>query len=128
MKTCNNNCLHYDVCELKKNHYYLGNPMENLDNVDIVCDNFRDKSLIIDLTRSIGLSVWFVDEGHSSKITKGKIVGCNYLRSCGFVLDIEWDEPIMPPFDYKRKQIPLAEIGNTVFLTEQAAQCARHRR
>ena len=36
-------CFHNDVCHLKRNHYCLGKPMGERDDVEEVCHRFKDK-------------------------------------------------------------------------------------
>lgn len=88
---------------------------------------YKDKEkqgLQVSLPCKDGDRVWYVDEYESSKIVGGTVDGYLWFRSCGFALNVVWDEPIMGPFAYMRKEMPFSEIGKTVFLSYKEAEAA----
>ena len=34
-------CIHEDVCDLKRNHYFLGKPIGEIDDAEIRCRHFK---------------------------------------------------------------------------------------
>lgn len=38
--TCQD-CIHNEVCDLKRNHYWLGQPIEKIDCAEIGCSHFK---------------------------------------------------------------------------------------
>lgn len=69
--------------------------------------------------------VWIVDwHVNKYRIVRGEVDGYRWFRSCGFALDVVWDEPIMEHFSYKRKEVPFYDIGSKVFLSREEAEKA----
>lgn len=64
----------------------------------------------------VGGYVWYFDE-EKGRLVKGIVEGYLWFKTCGFALDVKWEEPIMGHFAYTRKEVPFGEIGETVFLS-----------
>lgn len=123
MATCKE-CLHYEVCggylpsDLDKDvfDYLREGRGDEIPDIDERCGNFKRKSDFIKLPCKVGDCVWYFDE-ESRSLVKGKVDGYLWFRSCGFALNVVWEKPIMGHFSYRRKEMPINEIGKTVFLS-----------
>lgn len=90
-------------------------------------EDLEEQGKLLKLPCEIGSEVWYIDayEGkHSAKIVRGTVDGYSWFRSCGFALNVLFDEPIMGHFAYKRKEMPFIEIGKTIFLLKPEAEVA----
>lgn len=90
-------------------------------------EDLEAQGKLMKLPCEVGSEVWYIDayEGkHSAKIVRGTVDGYSWFRSCGFALNVLFDEPIMGHFAYKRKEMPLIEIGKTIFLLKPEAEVA----
>ena len=84
----------------------------------------EEKGLLLRLPCKAGDAVWYVEEYCTPKIVRGVVDGYLWYRSCGFALNVVWDEPIMAHFAYTRKEMPFSDIGRCVFLTREEAESA----
>lgn len=90
-------------------------------------EDLEEQGKLLKLPCEVGSEVWYIDayEGkHSAKIVRGTVDGYSWFRSCGFALNVLFDEPIMGHFAYKRRDIPFIEIGKTIFLLKPKAETA----
>lgn len=81
----------------------------------------KEVGRLVVLPCKVGDSVWYIEQ---RKIVRGVVDGYLWFRSCGFALNVVWDEPIMDNFAYLRKEMPCSHIGKTVFLTKEEAEKA----
>ncbi len=112
MSKCSD-CIHYDVCELKRNHYYLGQPIGKVENAEIACSHFKLKDGWIELPCSLGDTLWCdgkyfasycAGKLHSFKVNEIVTEVRNYFRdSVDYCFDFD-------------------AFGKTVFTTREEAE------
>lgn len=87
-------------------------------------EDLEEQNRLLKLPCAVDSEVWYIDKYSNlyTKIVKGVVDGFLWYRSCGFALNVIWDEPIMGHFGYKRKEMPFSEIGKTFFLTREQAE------
>lgn len=112
--TCKD-CLHYKVCELKRNHYYLGSPIGEIDEAEIGCHNFTDSSEWVHIPCKVGDSI-FCD---------GKLFAD---RCAGEVMEFTADVVRAQVCTTHRGEIDMIfnfkDFGKIVFLTREEAEKA----
>lgn len=81
----------------------------------------------VSIPSQVGDEVWRV-ESDSKKIVRGTVEGYSWSKSCGFALNIMWDEKVdVGGFVVRRQAVPFSKVGETVFLTyEEAQNVVRH--
>ena len=87
-------------------------------------EDAEEQGLLLRLPCKVGDAVWYVEEYDTPEITRGVVDGYLWYRTCGFALNVVWDEPIMAHFAYTRKEMPFSDIGRCVFLTREEAESA----
>lgn len=125
MSKCEN-CIHYDRCD----HYHIATDtgkyayqnidLEKREDVEDICDDFKDKSLFVELPCKVGDEVWEIRDPKifDKKIVKLEIISVNFLIST-----------------YSKKMNVIAQnsrganllleyedFGKTVFFTEEEAK------
>ena len=104
--TCKD-CYHYDACK-----FYNKNLPEEYDTIEWQCDNFKDKSLIVELPCEIGAELFLSDNlMQHHRLKEYKFIGERV------VMVIECFE-----FQRTRKMFLDEYFGKTVFLTKEEAE------
>lgn len=104
--TCKD-CYHYDVCK-----FYNKNLPEEYKPIEWQCDNFKDKSLIVELPCEIGTELFLSDNlMQHHRLKEYKFIGERV------VMVIECFE-----FQRTRKMFLDEYFGKTVFLTKEEAE------
>jgi hypothetical protein len=114
--TCKD-CLHYKVCELKRNHYYLGSPIGEIDEAEIGCHNFTDSSEWVHLPCGVDDTVYTI---YNASLSHYKVVEI-------IVNDFVWAKLYNGEYsgEYKSKLICLDfSFNEFVFLTREEAEKA----
>lgn len=104
--TCKD-CYHYDACK-----FYNKNLPEKYDPIEWQCDNFKDKSLIIELPCKIGTELFLSDyimQHH--RLKEYKFIGTRVVM-------------VIECFEFQRtcKRFLDEHFGITVFLTKEEAE------
>lgn len=118
--TCKD-CYHYDACSKKDGTTdYYGKEIA-CGNVDEMCKNFKDKSLIIEPTLNVGKKVWFLDR-NSNEIYEATVtrVEYNYFTNPQEWIEIEYISSYIGELKYKTR-IDLT-LGKVVFFTKEEAE------
>lgn len=104
--TCKD-CYHYDVCK-----FYNKNLPEEYDPIEWQCDNFKDKSLVVELPCKVGKELFLTDYlmGHH-RLKEYKFIGERV------VMAIEC-------FEFQRTCWRFVDehFGKTVFLSKEEAE------
>lgn len=106
--TCKD-CLHYKVCELKRNHYYLGSPIGEIYEAELGCHNFTDSSEWVHIPCKVGEFCWFIRNNTIIKAPIEKIV----LKEKGLYLKLSCNSLY---------ETTCRSIGKTVFFTYEEAE------
>lgn len=111
MKTCRKDCIHGDVCGCRSYE-------------EEICDNFKDKSLFIELPCKVGDTVYMPWEYDG---TGGVAIlsVTNAIKTLGFALcygtDFETDDEGFAD-KYNNGCFTIEDIGKSIFLTKEEAQ------
>lgn len=124
--TCKD-CYHYDACKEKfaglykipvekpKKHFELNPQVENR------CQQFKDKSRIIEPTLNVGEKAWFLDK-NSNEICEATVIKVeyNYFTNPQEWIEIEYISSSIGRLTYKTR-IDLM-LGKVVFLQKKEAE------
>lgn len=118
MKIKCEDCLHYKVCELKRNHYYLGSPIGEIDEAETGCHNFTDSSEWVHIPCKVGDSI-FCD---------GKLFADRYVGEVmEFTVDIVRTQVCTTHCGEIDMIFNFKDFGKIVFLTREEAEKALER-
>lgn len=85
-KTCKD-CVHFEVCELKRNHYYLGKPIGEVNDAEFACRHFKNKLRFVALPCKIGDTVYKIcpkcNDDHN-----GSCKGCAWNGCLSYYCDV----------------------------------------
>lgn len=104
--TCKD-CYHYDVCK-----FYNKNLPEEYDPIEWQCDNFKDKSLVVELPCEIGTELFLSDNiTQHHRLKEYKFIGTRVVM-------------VIECFEFQRtcKRFLDEHFGITVFLTKEEAE------
>lgn len=118
MSKCEN-CIHYEICD----HYHIATDtgeyayqnidLEEREDVEEICDHFKDKSLFVELPCKVGDDVWYNTFKKNATVCIGiqphKVDRIDVCLVCGEKELIE-------------TKIPIWQIGKIVFLTKEDAE------
>ncbi len=130
MSKCEN-CIHYDRCD----HYHIATDtgkyayqnidLEKRDDVEDICDDFKDKSLFVELPCEVGTPVYVIEFCHCYNSYEEQ---CRRRRTKAS----KWLSVTKLPSSHHTKCVKLFErpfkieylirIGKTVFLTKEEAE------
>lgn len=92
--TCKD-CYHYDVCK-----FYNKNLPEEYDPIEWQCDNFKNKSLVVELPCNIGDYVYYVtfDFNNVRIPKKAKVISFGINENGVFDVELEskWSTFVLP--------------------------------
>jgi hypothetical protein len=132
MMTCKD-CYHYDVCK-----FYNKNLPEEYDPIEWQCDNFKNKSLVVELPCRIkvGQTVYVIlcDNNNIYKISKMEIkiikpfgsvdyitTNNNDVNDSGIKTPFVWNMFLIDDFYYFYK-FSFNDVGTKIFLTKEEAE------
>lgn len=133
MSKCEN-CIHYEVCD----HYHMATDtgeyayqnidLEEREDVEEICDHFKDKSLFVELPCKVGTECFeilkncFKCKYHKYSVFKG------YICEAKKVLDeVDFDKDckytiVKGIFGTTISFLNIKDFGKTVFLTKEEAE------
>lgn len=113
--TCKD-CISYEACKFNNK-----NLPEEYEPIEWQCDNFKDKSRIIEPTLNVGEKVWFLHRS-SNEICEATVtrVEYNYFTNPQEWIEIEYISSPIGRLTYKTR-IDLM-LGKVVFFTKEEAE------
>lgn len=122
MSKCEN-CIHYEICDCYYTatdigeYAYQNIDLEEIDDVEKICDCFKDKSLCVELPCKVGDTVYISDFAEVMEAFASNIkMFYNYLtKEIENVVDLR----IIGNFSIHKN---FKDFGKTVFLTKEEAE------
>lgn len=114
--TCKD-CIHFDVCK-----FYNKNLPEEYDPIEWQCDNFKDKSLIVELPCKVGDEIYVLNRGNipQKMILDEPDIRCHCPKEKNLCMAL-CDDTKHNICAYRLKNDG-SDIGEKVFLTKEEAE------
>lgn len=109
--TCKD-CIHYDVCKR-----FNSNIPEEFEGIENHCDNFKDKSLVLDLPCKVGDTVYYRE---GSRLLMGVVRNLSINMKEGLYIVYVNSEYSLIGIE----RFGFHMFGNRIFLTKEAAEQA----
>ena len=86
--TCKD-CIYDEVCDLKRNHYYLGEPIGKIDDVEVGCHRFKNKTDFVEVVHAhweIDCDGYYPYCSNCRQEPEGRVMS-KFCPNCGAIMD-----------------------------------------